>query len=152
MALDLNEQLDLIVEYMHVQAEYPQITIQKEYHDLPTFYGLPEEMRLVLYHVIKNAIQGMKEKGRLTLGTQTTDAGGIEIHIDDTGAGISPNLLHKVFEPFFTTKFMGEGNGLGLTIVQRIVKKYGGQVKLDSQEGEGTKCRIILPSKVPSQV
>jgi len=59
IALDLNEQLDLIVEYMHVQEEYPHVTIQKAYHDLPTFYGLAEEVRLVLYHVIRNAIQGI---------------------------------------------------------------------------------------------
>jgi len=136
IALDLNEQLDLIVEYMHVQEEYPHVTIQKEYHDLPTFYGLAEEVRLVLYHVIKNAIQGMHEKGELTLGTQTIHAGAIEIHIDDTGAGIPPNFLPKVFDPFFTTKFMGEGSGLGLIIVQRIVKVYRGQVELASQEGE----------------
>jgi len=137
---------------MHVQEEYPHVTIQKEYHDLPTFYGLAEEVRLVLYHVIKNAIQGMNEKGRLTLGTKTIHAGAIEIHIDDTGAGIPPNLLPKVFDPFFTTKFMGEGSGLGLTIVQRIVKKYRGRVEIDSQEGEGTQCRIVFPSEVPSHV
>jgi len=147
IALDLNEQLDLIVDYMHVQGEYPHVTIQKEYHDLPTFYGLAEEMRLVLYHVVKNAIQGMHGKGRLTLGTQTIHGGAIEIRIDDTGAGIPPNLLPKVFDPFFTTKLMGEGSGLGLTIVQRIVKKYGGRVELTSQEGEGTQCRIILPGE-----
>ncbi len=152
IALDLNEQLDLIVDYMHVQEEYPHVTIQKEYHDLPTLYGLAEEMRLVLYHVIKNAIQGMHEKGRLTLGTQTIHGGAIEIRIDDTGAGIPPNLLPKVFDPFFTTKSMGEGSGLGLTIVQRIVKKYRGRVEIDSQEGEGTQCRIIFPSEVPSPV
>ncbi len=152
IALDLNEQLDLIVDYMHVQEEYPHVTIQKEYHDLPTLYGLAEEVRLVLYHVIKNAIQGMNEKGRLTLGTQTIHGGAIEIRIDDTGAGIPPNLLPKVFDPFFTTKSMGEGSGLGLTIVQRIVKKYRGRVEIDSQEGEGTQCRIIFPSEVPSPV
>jgi len=45
---------------------------------------------------------------------------------------------------------MGEGSGLGLTIVQRIVKEYGGRVEIDSQEGEGTQCRIIFPGKVPS--
>jgi signal transduction histidine kinase len=152
IALDLNEQLDLIVDYMHVQEEYPHVTIQKEYHALPTLYGLAEEVRLVLYHVIKNAIQGMHEKGRLTLGTQTNHAGAIEIHIDDTGAGIPPNFLPKVFDPFFTTKLMGEGSGLGLTIVQRIVKKYRGRVEIDSQEGEGTQCRIIFPSKDLSHV
>lgn len=147
MALDLNTQMDLIVDYMHIHEEYPEIIIQKEYQDLPTFYGLPEEVRLVLYHVIKNGIQGMEGKGRLTLGTRALHAGIIEIRIDDTGAGIPPNLLPKVFDPFFTTKFMGEGSGLGLTIVQRIVKKYGGQVELDSQEGQGTQCRITLPSE-----
>lgn len=145
MALDLNEQLDLMVKYMDLHGTYPQVTIQKEYHDLPTFYGLPEEIRLVLFHVLRNALQAMDEHGQLTIGTQTTQDGAIEIRIHDTGTGIPANLLPKVFDPFFTTKFQGEGSGLGLTIVQRIVKKYGGRVDLDSHEGQGTHCRIILP-------
>jgi len=146
MALNLNEQLDLMVHYMDLQETYPQVTIQKEYHDLPPFYGLPEEVRLVLFHVLRNAIQAMAEQGCLTLRTHTTDDGAIDIRIHDTGTGIAPNLLPNVFDPFFTTKFQGEGRGLGLTIVQRIVKKYGGRVELDSQEGQGTQCRIILPA------
>jgi len=145
IAIDLNAKIDLIVDYMELQEKYPQVTIQKDYHDLPTFYGLSEEVRLVLFHVIQNAIQAMEEKGRLTFVTQTTQDGAIEIQIKDTGKGIAPHLLPKVFEPFFTTKFMGEGSGLGLTIVQRIVKKYGGRVELDSQVGRGTQCYIILP-------
>lgn len=145
MALNLNDQLDLIVNYMDLQEKYPQVTIQKDYHDLPIFYGLPEEVRLVLFHVIRNAIQAMDEKGQLTFTTQTIQDGDIEVRIDDTGTGIAPNLLPKIFDPFFTTKFQGEGSGLGLTIVQRIIKKYGGRVGLDSQEGQGTQCCIILP-------
>lgn len=144
-ALDLNDQLDLIVNYMDLQEKYPLVTIRKDYHDLPTFYGLPEEVRLVLFHVIRNAIQAMEEKGQLTFTTQTFEDGDIEIRIDDTGTGIAANLLPKVFDPFFTTKFQGEGSGLGLTIVQRIIKKYGGRVELNSQEGQGTQCCIILP-------
>ncbi len=151
MALDLNEQLDLIVKYMNLEEEFPEITIQKEYQELPLFYGLPEEVRLVLYHVIKNAIQSMSGNGQLTLSTQATQEGAIEIQIQDSGTGIPPNLLPKVFDPFFTTKNMGEGNGLGLTIVQRIVKKYGGQVELNSHEGQGTACRIIFPKQDQSQ-
>ncbi len=145
VALNLNEQLDLVLKYLSIQDDYPNVTVQKDYHDLPTFFGLLEEVSLVFFHVIKNAIQAMDGKGRLTLGTKATKAGDIEIRIEDTGTGISPNLLPKVFDPFITTKFMGEGSGLGLTIVQRIVKKYGGQVELESEEGQGTQCRIFLP-------
>ena len=150
IVLDLNEQLDLILQYMQVQGEYPQISIQKDFHDLPIFHGQSEEIRLVFFHVIKNAIQAMGGIGRLTLRTQTIEQRAIAIEIEDTGSGMSPNLLSKVFDPFFTTKFQGEGAGLGLTIVQRIVKKYGGRVELGSKEGQGTLCRIIFPSENPA--
>ncbi|MDT7042216.1 ATP-binding protein [Candidatus Nitronereus thalassa] len=146
-ALDLNVHLDLIVQYMNVKGDYPEVTIRKEYHDLPPFYGQTDEIRLLFFHVIKNAIQAMEGKGLLTLRTHTSDSGNIEIRIEDTGIGISPNLLAKVFDPFFTTKFQGEGSGLGLTIVQRIVQKYGGRVGLESVEGQGTQCSIILPGE-----
>jgi len=146
MAVDLNKQVDLVVRYLRLEEEYPKITLQKRFQsDLPLFHGSPEEIRLVFFHVIKNALQAMEGEGQLTIETQTINEHSVEIRIEDTGTGISPSHLPKVFDPFFTTKFQGEGSGLGLTIVQRIVTKYSGRIGLESKEGQGTQCRIMLP-------
>lgn len=143
--LDLNEQLDGLLQYMQMAEEHPHVTIQKNYQTLPTFYGLPEEIKLMFQPIIKNAIQAIPEKGSLSISTQVSEANTIEICIEDTGMGIASAHLPKVFDPFFTTKSQGEGNGLGLTIVKRIVTKYGGRITLESQEGHGTRCHISLP-------
>ena len=145
IVVDLNEQLDQILKYMKIHEEFPQLVVQRECGDLPAFYGLPEDLRQVFYHVIKNAIQSMQGTGQVSIHIQKADNDDIEILIRDSGPGIPQNHLPKVFDPFFTTKKQGEGAGLGLTIVQRIVRKYGGRVQLSSQLGQGTLCKIILP-------
>lgn len=65
--------------------------------------------------------------------------------IEDTGAGIPADHLSKIFDPFFTTKDPDQGEGMGLYIVQQIVKKYDGSINLDSQQGKGTVCTIQFP-------
>jgi len=143
--LNLNEQLDLIMSYMAIQDTHPDILIRKDYQELLPYDGMPEELRLIFFHVIKNAIQAMGDKGQLSLRTHMKDATWIEVKIEDTGPGIPPSHQNKIFDPYFTTKTQGEGNGLGLTIVQRIVHKYGGNIMLESQEGHGATCTITLP-------
>ena len=145
--LDLNEQLDKLIQYMQITEHHPHVTVQKNYQTLPPFHGLPEDMKLVFQHLIKNSVQAMKKNGCLSITTHVADGNTIEICIEDTGTGIASEHLPKVFDPYFTTKSQGEGNGLGLMIVKRIVTKYGGQVKLESQEGKGTRCLITLPAQ-----
>ena len=70
----------------------------------------------------------------------------ITIKIRDNGPGIPKQHLRKVFDPFFTTKGQGEGSGLGLTVAQRLIKKFGGEIRLESPEGQGTTCVITLPT------
>ena len=65
--------------------------------------------------------------------------------IADSGPGIPKQYLSKVFDPFFTTKEQGEGSGLGLTIARRIIKKFGGDIRIESQEASGTSCIVTLP-------
>jgi len=106
--------------------------------------GNAEELRQVFLNVLKNALHSMKKSGTLTLSTQSSD-GTIFIHIQDSGPGIHKNHLPKIFDPFFTTKKQGEGAGLGLTIVRRILGKYGGDIKVESELGTGTTCTITIP-------
>ena len=69
----------------------------------------------------------------------------IEISITDNGPGIPQNMLDKIFQPFFTTKPTGQGTGLGLSLSYDIVKAHGGELKVETKEGEGSEFTIILP-------
>jgi signal transduction histidine kinase len=102
----------------------------------------PVQIQQVLVNLIKNAMQAMTKGGTLTLQTGE-GADGVWVSIADTGGGIPQDRINRIFEPFFTTK--EKGSGLGLMIVQRIVRAHGGRIELQSQVGRGTTFRIWLP-------
>jgi two-component system, sporulation sensor kinase E len=100
------------------------------------------QMKQVLVNLIKNAMQAMTRHGTLTVQTgHTPDA--VWVSIADTGGGIPPDQISHIFEPFYTTK--KKGTGLGLMIVQRIVRQHGGRIEVESDVGKGTTFRITLP-------
>ncbi len=100
------------------------------------------QIKQVLVNLIKNAVQAMGRGGKLTLQTGES-LEGVWVSVRDTGGGIPQEQLNRIFEPFFTTK--EKGTGLGLMIVQRIVRDHGGRIELESNVGEGTMFRIWLP-------
>ncbi len=100
------------------------------------------QIQQVLVNLIKNAMQAMTRGGTLTLQTGQ-GADGVWASVSDTGGGIPQDQINRIFEPFYTTK--KKGTGLGLMIVQRIVRAHGGRIELESQEGRGTTFRIWLP-------
>jgi signal transduction histidine kinase len=101
------------------------------------------QMKQVLVNLVKNAMQSMTKGG--VLGLQTGEGGdGVWVSITDTGGGIAPEQLNRVFEPFYTTK--KKGTGLGLMIVQRIVREHSGRIEVESHVGQGTTFRVWLPS------
>jgi two-component system, sporulation sensor kinase E len=102
----------------------------------------PAQVQQVLVNLIKNAIQAMTKGGTLTVQTGE-GSDGVWVSIADTGGGIPQEQINRIFEPFFTTK--EKGSGLGLMIVQRIVRAHGGRIELESKVGRGTTFRIWLP-------
>jgi two-component system, sporulation sensor kinase E len=102
----------------------------------------PTQIQQVLVNLIKNALQAMTKDGTLTLQTGE-GADGVWVSVADTGGGIPQEQINRIFEPFYTTK--KKGTGLGLMIVQRIVRAHGGRIELESQVGRGTTFRIWLP-------
>ena len=115
----------------------------------------PQEITRVLLNLISNGFYAAtKRKAETdggdyepTLATSTKNIGDkVEIRIRDNGTGILPDVKEKMFNPFFTTKPAGEGTGLGLSIGHDIiVKQHGGSIEVDSQPGEFTEFRIVLP-------
>jgi two-component system, sporulation sensor kinase E len=102
----------------------------------------PIQIQQVLVNLIKNAMQAMTRGGTLSLQTGE-GADGIWVSVTDTGGGIPQDQINRIFEPFYTTK--KKGTGLGLMIVQRIVRAHNGRIDLESQVGRGTTFRIWLP-------
>ena len=100
------------------------------------------QIQQVLVNLVKNASQAMTTGGTLTLQTgENSDA--VWVSVTDTGGGIPQEQLNRIFEPFYTTK--KKGSGLGLMIVQRIVRAHNGRIELESHVGKGTTFRIWLP-------
>jgi len=119
----------------------------------------PQEITRVLLNLISNGVYATRGKtppdGEIykpTLTASTKDLGDrVEIRIRDNGIGIQPDVKEKMFNPFFTTKPAGEGTGLGLSISHDIiVKQHGGSIEVDTQPGEFTEVRIILPRTAAS--
>jgi len=120
------------------------VQVQRDYQPTPLLVNsFGSELNQVWTNLIDNAIDAMGGKGDLRVRTFRDD-GCVVVEIADNGPGISPEIKSHIFEPFFTTKGVGEGTGLGLDTVQRIVKKHRGNVQVDSKPGD-TRFQVWLP-------
>lgn len=120
------------------------ITVKREYERVPLLVNsFGSELNQVWTNIIDNAIDAMGGKGELTVRTYRED-GCVVVEIDDNGPGIPEEIQARIFEPFFTTKGVGEGTGLGLDTVRRIVRKHNGTVQVNSDPGH-TRFEVRLP-------
>src|SRR6266478_1956478 len=120
------------------------VEVQRNYQPIPFLVNsFGSELNQVWTNIIDNAIDAMGGKGELRVRTYQDD-GCVVVEIGDNGPGISPEVEAHIFEPFFTTKGVGQGTGLGLDTVQRIVKKHRGNIQVDSKPGD-TRFQVWLP-------
>ena len=147
--VDLNERATEALKMIRHNPAFGHIEAIVDRDPLPSFKARPAEIEQVFVNLLGNAIQAMNGQGRLTLTSAVRD-GGMEVSIADTGCGIPKQFLTRIFEPFFTTKDPGKGTGLGLSITDKIVKKYGGTIKVESEEGVGTTFILRFPLPPPS--
>jgi signal transduction histidine kinase len=120
------------------------VTVQRDYQRVPLLVNsFGSELNQVWTNIIDNAIDAMGGKGELRVRTYRDD-GFVVVEIGDNGPGISPEVQPHIFEPFFTTKGVGEGTGLGLDTVQRIVRKHRGNIQVTSKPGN-TCFQVWLP-------
>ncbi len=120
------------------------IIVQREYEPVPLLVNsFGSELNQVWTNIIDNAIDAMKGKGQLRIRTYRED-GSVVVEIGDNGPGIPSEVEAHIFEPFFTTKKVGEGTGLGLDTVQRIIRRHQGNVQVESKPGD-TRFQIYLP-------
>jgi signal transduction histidine kinase len=140
----VHELLDRSLRLLQHPLGAKMISLQKNYRAAPdTVQGDEAQLQQVLMNLLLNAIEAMGANGVLTVSTETTGGGRLQIQIRDTGAGISRENLARLFEPFFTTK--KSGTGLGLAICQRIALEHRGTLEARSETGKGSTFTLSLP-------
>ncbi len=139
----LNDVVDKTLELLRPELENRGLTVKTRLGRQLTATPIDAtQMQQVLVNLIKNAMQAMSRGGTLTLQTGE-GSDGVWVSVADTGGGIPQEQIARIFEPFYTTK--KKGTGLGLMIVQRIVRAHGGKIEVESRVGQGTTFRIWLP-------
>ncbi len=161
---DVNDLINQVLPLFHHLARTTGISVEPELSpNLPWISIDSNQIKQVLINLIHNAIQAMPHGGNLSIHSsrqqrweseqsQQSPSDGpspaddwILIRITDTGEGIPPNILERIFEPFFSTRPAGKGTGLGLSVSYGIIVSHGGWIEVDSQPGQGSSFRIILP-------
>jgi two-component system NtrC family sensor kinase len=112
--------------------------------NLPEITADPAQLHQVLVNLVVNAIQAMPRGGKLTIET-LSEEGHVSLIVEDTGAGMSEQVMKQIFLPFFTTKEVGQGTGLGLSVVHGIISSHGGLIRVESKIGSGSRFEIQLP-------
>jgi len=141
--VQLNTLLEEILSQLRHQVTMTEILEEKNLCiTLPNVEGDRERLRQVFTNILLNAVQSMAGKGTLSLSSIFDDHE-VRVTIEDTGPGISADIMEKIFNPFFTTK--GNGTGLGLSVSYGIVQAHGGSIDVCSASGEGAVFRIHLP-------
>jgi len=142
VARSVEDTIDLLRHHLrHVQ-------IEKQIDPELRITGFPGQIDQVFMNLITNAAQavGGREGGGTVRVAAAARANDVEITVSDDGPGIPADVIPRIFDPFFTTKDVGEGSGLGLSIVHGIVDRHGGRIEVESQVGQGTTFRITLPA------
>ncbi len=147
-----------IIDGLHVTldlvgANFPTINVAYEFHAAPRILCRPAQLNQVFMNIAMNACQSIQDrsseadkdfKGCLVVSTELKDSW-LVVTFQDNGVGIPSEVLRRVFEPFFTTKMVGEGTGLGLSISYGIVEKHQGRIEVESDVGQGSTFRVVLP-------
>lgn len=146
---DLNALLQRIFEVTAPTLAARQVELTTRFDDgLPQIRGDAEQLQQVFINLINNSLDAMPQGGQLRFATAVVD-GRVEVRCHDTGEGIAEEIKPRIFDPLFTTKARGRGSGLGLSVVQQIIREHGGEVTVESQAGVGTEFRIVLPVAGP---
>ncbi|HQS05551.1 MAG TPA: ATP-binding protein [Daejeonella sp.] len=149
-----NEYLNLSYHGLRAKDKSFNATLKTDFdQNIGQITIVPQDIGRVILNLITNAFYAVKDKKiqnaegyepTVTVSTKKINDA-VEISVSDNGKGIPQKVLDKIFQPFFTTKPAGEGTGLGLSLSYDIVKAHGGEIKVETKEGEGTTFFILLP-------
>jgi signal transduction histidine kinase len=151
LARSIDDTLDLL------RHRLKNIRVEKQIDPAIRLPGFAGQIDQVFMNLITNAAQAIGERADARGGTihiaasrSSPSSTEVEITVADDGPGIPPEVISRIFDPFFTTKDVGEGSGLGLSIVHGIIERHGGRITVQSRVGEGTTFRVTLPTRAPS--
>ncbi|HEX9004251.1 MAG TPA: ATP-binding protein [Blastocatellia bacterium] len=143
--VDLNALLRRIFEVTAPTLAAHQVELVTDFDDfLPPVLGDGEQLQQVFINLVNNGLDAMPDGGQLTFSTAVVN-GQISVGCRDTGEGIKEEIRQRIFDPLFTTKLSGRGSGLGLAVVQQILREHGGSIAVGSSDGPGAEFQIQLP-------
>lgn len=140
---NLNETIKSTINIVRNEIKYVA-ELELRLAEMPPVICRPQQIGQVILNLLLNAAHSIQENGLIALET-ACDGDTVEIRVSDNGCGIRQEHLDKIFEPFFTTKESGKGTGLGLAISRDIVKRHGGELLVQSEQGAGTTFTVRLP-------
>lgn len=141
-----------LLEFLHLKLEKGKIAVEVSISDHLRVYGDEDQLQQVFLNLFVNSLQAMNGPGKLSIRSSVRyrESGSfVEVQVQDTGKGITPENLDRIFDPFFSTKKEDGGTGLGLPVVQDIVKRHGGELAVESEVGKGTTFYLWLPEAEP---
>ena len=121
------------------------VEVEKNYQAVPKISLYADQIIQVWTNLLHNALHAMENEGKLKIEIRLKDHATIEVLIEDDGRGIPVEIQERIFEPYFTTKKKGEGSGLGLDIVKKIVEKHHGEIRFETAAERGTSFIVSLP-------
>jgi len=147
---DINEGLEDTLTIIHHEIKH-NITVHKNYGDIPRISCYPGRLNQVFLNIFINAKQAIEEKGEIFITTYARDDK-VFVEIKDSGEGIPQEKLDRIFDPGYTTKGVGVGTGLGLSICYQIIQDHRGEIKVESEPGQGTTFTVILPTDLEKRL
>jgi len=146
--INLNQVVEEGMSFLEARCEKEGVELVRDLApDLPLTLADSSQLQQVLVNLAVNALQAMPNGGTLTVATHADDVS-VVLAVEDTGVGMSDDVENQIYDPFFTTKDVGEGTGLGLSVVHGIVVSHRGSIKCNSKVGSGTCFKIQLPRSV----
>ena len=143
--VDVNVIIGDVLSLLEHQLRTSRIQVRRELAESPIIVrGLEYKLQQVFLNLFLNARDAMSKGGWLSVATKVQGAD-VVVEVSDTGVGIPPEHLARIYDPFFTTKGEGRGTGLGLSVTYGIVQEHGGTLACESDYGQGTKFRLVLP-------
>ncbi len=144
--VNLQAHINAVLELQRSLLIQRKIDVSYEYAGDHMAYINVEAVEIILVNLITNAVDAISENGMIRVSCEQRGQS-VSLVVSDNGKGIPPDVMDEIYNPFFTTKKKREGNGLGLYIVYNEVQKMGGEIKAESEVGQGTTFYIIIPSE-----
>jgi len=136
-----------VLELVKFKSRFEKIEVKADLQcDLPDVLCDSSGMRQVCLNLLMNAHQAIKGSGVVEITTKSPDPATVIFQIRDSGCGIPKEILDQIWDPFFTTKEVGRGLGLGLAITYSIIQRHGGDIRVESHIGTGSKFTVRMPT------